>query len=68
MVMAAFGIEGVSEIPVALIGEIVLLNGALSLLATYYFRRYGFLAAVGVHFWTDVVWHVIWGAFVTGAN
>jgi hypothetical protein len=23
--------------------------------------KYGFLAAVGIHFWTDVIWHVIWG-------
>ena len=62
VVMAAFGIESASEIPVALAGEIVLLNGVLSLLAAYALRRYGFLAAVGVHLWTDVVWHVIWGA------
>jgi hypothetical protein len=25
-------------------------------------KRAGFLGAVGVHFWTDVVWHVVWGA------
>jgi hypothetical protein len=60
-VMAAFGIERINDVPAALIGEIILLNGVVSLLAAYVFRRYGFLAAVGVHFWTDVVWHVIWG-------
>lgn len=52
----------VSEIPPALISEIILLNGVLSLFAAYYFRKFGFLAAVGIHFWADVVWHVIWGA------
>ncbi|GAH57810.1 unnamed protein product, partial [marine sediment metagenome] len=39
----------------------ILLNGVVSLFAAYYFRKYGFLAAVGIHFWTDVVWHVVWG-------
>lgn len=51
----------VSEIPPALISEIIILNGVLSLFAAYYFRKFGFLAAVGIHFWADVVWHVIWG-------
>jgi len=41
--------------------EIFLLNGVLSLFAAHYFRQYGFLAAVGIHFWTDIIWHVIWG-------
>ena len=26
-----------------------------------YFRKYGFLAPVGIHFWADIVWHVLWG-------
>jgi hypothetical protein len=41
--------------------EMILLNGVLSLLAAHYFKKYGFLAPVGVHFWTDILWHVIWG-------
>lgn len=44
-----------------LLGEIVLLNGSLSLVGAYFFKKYGFLATVGVHFWADVVWHVLWG-------
>ncbi len=62
-VMVVFGIESIDQVPVALMGEIIVLNGALSLLAAYYLRRYGFLAAVGIHFWTDIVWHVIFGSF-----
>ncbi len=62
-VMFALGVERVNELPGALMGEIVLLNGTVSLLAAYYFRQYGLLAAVGIHFWTDVVWHVVWGLF-----
>jgi hypothetical protein len=63
-VMLTLGIDQVSDVPIALMAEIVLLNGVLSLLAAHYFRRYGFLAAVGIHFWADVVWHVLWGLIV----
>lgn len=60
-VMILLGLNTINEIPVALMSEIILLNGVVSLFAAYYFRKFGFLAAVGIHFWTDVVWHVIWG-------
>ncbi len=60
-VMILFGLNTVNEIPLALMSEIILLNGVVSLFAAYYFRKFGFLAAVGIHFWTDVIWHVIWG-------
>jgi membrane protease YdiL (CAAX protease family) len=63
-VLSMLHLESVSELPTAILVEIVLLNGAFSLLACYYFRRDGFLAAVGIHFWTDIVWHVIYGAVV----
>jgi len=49
--------------PPVLLTEIILLNGVISIFAAYYMRKYGFLAAVGIHFWTDIVWHVIWGLF-----
>ena len=61
--MILFDLKTVSEIPPVLLAEIVLLNGILSLFAAYYFRKYGFLAPVGIHFWADVVWHVIYGLF-----
>lgn len=60
-VMILFGLNSIQEIPFILISEIILLNGVISFFAAYYFRKFGFLAAVGIHFWTDVVWHVIWG-------
>ena len=59
--MLLLNFKTVNEIPPALMSEIILLNGVLSLFAAYYFRKFGFLAAVGIHFWADVVWHVIWG-------
>ena len=61
-VMILSGMERVSEIPLPLLFEIILLNGIFSIFAGYYFRKFGFLAPVGIHFWADVVWHIIWGA------
>ena len=61
-VIVIFGIDQINEVPPVLVLEIILLNGVLSMFAAYYFRKYGFLVAVGIHFWTDIVWHVIWGA------
>ena len=60
-VMILFDLNTIQEIPFALISEIILLNGVISIFAAYYFRKYGFLAAVGIHFWTDIIWHAIWG-------
>jgi hypothetical protein len=61
-IMVLFGLKTIGEIPPALLSEVILLNGILSMVAAYYFRRCGFLAAISIHFWADVVWHVIWGA------
>ncbi len=60
-VMVIVGAESISALPSTLIAEVFLLNTMVSLPAAYYLRRAGFLAAVSIHFWTDVVWHVIWG-------
>ncbi|MBD1945664.1 CPBP family intramembrane metalloprotease [Coleofasciculus sp. FACHB-712] len=62
-VMLMFNLQAIHEIPIALMIEIILLNGIVSFLAAYYFKSFGFLAAVSLHFWTDVVWHIIWGVF-----
>lgn len=60
-VIIVFGFNALADIPAGLIAEIILLNGVLSLFAAYYLRKYGFLAPVGIHFWTDILWHVAWG-------
>lgn len=62
-VLVIYGFENVTQIPAALLAEIFILNTALSLPAAYYFRKYGILAAMGLHLWTDIFWHVIYGAF-----
>lgn len=49
------------EIPPVLLGELILLNGVVALFAAWNFRKYGILAAIGIHFWTDIVWHFCWG-------
>ena len=41
-----------------LLAEIFLLNG---LIAGERYMKDGLVAAAGVHFWTDVVFHVLWG-------
>jgi len=61
-VMMILGVGEFVEIPVALLIEVFLLNGTLSFVTAYFLQKHGFLAAVGVHFWTDIVWHVIWGS------
>ncbi len=60
-VMIFFRMESLAEIPPMLLGELFLLNGVVSVFAAWYFRKYGFLTAVGIHFWADMVWHVLWG-------
>jgi hypothetical protein len=61
--MILFEFETLYDVPIAILIEGFLLNGVLSIFAAYYFRKYGFLTAVGIHFWADVVWHVIRGLF-----
>lgn len=60
-VMILFGLESIGEMPIPFLLEIILLNSVLSVFAAYYFRKFGFLAPVGIHFWADIVWHVVWG-------
>jgi hypothetical protein len=60
--MILYEFSSINDIPASLLAEIILLNGVLSVFAAGYLRKYGFLAAAGIHFWTDVVWHVVWGA------
>jgi len=60
-VMLLLGLDSFDAIPTAVMVEIFVLNGTLSMVAAYAMRKGGFLAAVTVHTTTDLVWHVIWG-------
>ena len=59
--MIILGVNDLTQLSPILLLEIFLLNGVMSIFAAYYFRKYGFLAPVGIHFWADIVWHVLWG-------
>jgi hypothetical protein len=59
--MVIYNYKTISEIPLIFLCMVISLNGILSIFTAYYFRKYGFLGAVLIHFWTDVIWHIIWG-------
>jgi hypothetical protein len=61
--MVVLGVSALGQLSPILLLEVFLLNGLMSIFAAYYFRKYGFLAPVGIHFWADIVWHVLWGLF-----
>jgi hypothetical protein len=61
--MFLFGVNSPALLPPVLLAEIILMNGILSILAAYYFKKFGLFAPIGVHFWADIVWHTIWGVF-----
>jgi membrane protease YdiL (CAAX protease family) len=43
--------------------ELFLLNGIIGLIAGWRYMKDGLIAAAGVHFWADVVFHVLYGLF-----
>ena len=50
-----------SDLSPFLLIEIFLLNGIIGLIAGERYMKDGLVAASGVHFWTDMVFHVIYG-------
>jgi hypothetical protein len=62
--MMLLGAASPADIPPLILGEIFLLNGIVGLVAGERYMHDGLVAAVGVHFWTDIVWHVIWPVVV----
>jgi hypothetical protein len=59
-VMLLYDAQTPLELPPALLLEMLVLNGLVALVAGERYRRDGLVAAMGVHFWADIVWHVIW--------
>lgn len=55
------GVSSIAELGPVLLTEIFLLNGFVALVAGERYMKDGLIAAAGVHFWTDIVFHVIWG-------
>ncbi|MGE5072127.1 MAG: hypothetical protein ACM3MF_01750, partial [Anaerolineae bacterium] len=60
-IMYLEGWKTAADVPGAMMAELLLLNGLISLPAAYLFKRFGFIGAAGAHLWADVVWHVVWG-------
>jgi hypothetical protein len=57
--MLLFGAASPTEIPPLILVEIIVLNGIVGWVAGIQYIRQGLLAAVGLHFWVDVVLHVV---------
>ena len=55
------GAASLAELSPVLLIEMFLLNGIVGLVAGQRYMKDGLVAAAGVHFWTDVVFHVLWG-------
>jgi membrane protease YdiL (CAAX protease family) len=57
------GASSLAELDPVLLVEVFLLNGIIGLIAGARYMKDGLVAASSVHFWTDVVFHVIWDLF-----
>jgi membrane protease YdiL (CAAX protease family) len=55
------GASSLAELNPVLLAEVFLLNGVVGLIAGERYMKDGLVAAAGVHFWADVVFHVMWG-------
>lgn len=57
----SYGVESLSKLPVLLLVQLLLMYGSLGVIAAWQYKKQGFLAAVQVHFWAALFWHVGWG-------
>jgi len=57
------GASSLSELSPVLLAEVFILNGVVGLIVGERYMKDGLVAAAGVHFWTDIVFHVVWGLF-----
>ncbi len=53
-------VASAAQLPLAIWIELFALNGLVGLVCGQKYIRDGLVAAMGIHFWADVVWHVIW--------
>lgn len=63
-VMLLLGAATLADLPIPLLAELFLLNGILGLVAGERMFRDGLVAAIGVHFWADIIWHVIYPSLI----
>ena len=62
-IMLIAGVTTPAALPPVLLAEVFLLNSVVGLVAGELYIRDGLVAASGVHFWCDVIWHVVYGLF-----
>lgn len=62
-VIVLTGAKSLADLSPILLVEVFLLNGIVGLIAGQRYMKDGLVAATGVHFWADMVWHVLWGLF-----
>jgi membrane protease YdiL (CAAX protease family) len=55
------GATSITQLNPIMLLEIFVLNGAIGVLAGERYKEDGLVAAAGVHFWADMVFHVLWG-------
>lgn len=60
-VMVLTGATSLADLSPVLIVEIFLLNAVIGIIAGQRYMKDGLVAAIGVHFWTDIAFHVVWG-------
>ncbi|HEX2923514.1 MAG TPA: CPBP family glutamic-type intramembrane protease [Chloroflexota bacterium] len=53
------GVASPGDLPIPVLTEIFVLNGLVAIVAGDRYIKEGLVAAVGIHFWADVVWHVV---------
>lgn len=58
--MFILGARTPAEIPLNVLAVLLILNSSLALVAGERLLKDGLVAAVGVHFWADIVWHVVY--------
>jgi membrane protease YdiL (CAAX protease family) len=55
------GASSLAELDPILLVEILILNGVIGLVAGERYMKDGLISAIGVHFWSDIVFHGLWG-------
>ncbi len=58
--MLLLNVASPAQLPVTIWIELLLLNSFVGIVAGQRYMRDGLVTAMGIHFWADVVWHVIW--------
>lgn len=53
--------NALTDLSTILLVEVFLLNGIVALVAGKVYMKAGLVGAIGVHFWADIIWHVLWG-------